>query len=596
MQPIKISIVSSGMRRILVLIWSWSLVISCFGEVKYIPASDDGLGLRRDLLPMDTDLIRDIAEKLAMVAEGDVPKDGLEMRRRVQALTLSLELFSKGRRAEMALISLEGLENRPPAGQEELEKVRDYLFWLADGMVKSQKEKEGYRLGQLMFDVLKPLEPEHQLLVRHDAEGELERWKGVVEGPLVYAPVPEDPGPADPHLEDDVPEKPERKEGYQFYEVGNSMPIIYEVKEGKKTFSRTEMSMVTLSVSQENFGKKFRFEPKANFNINELGKSARRFFEQRGRPLPGKNDLTLKFSGKSYDKRNGANITGLLAMLVDSAISGRQLRKNTIFIARLRKEGDLERARWAWRLLKQLDESPLPVGTRVIVGKGMVEDIRAMMVLGKAKFFGRFEFIEASTFEEAREFYFEDGKVEDDFRTAQERYQFVLSKAPRTGLTVGHLMSGGYGKTLRKARELSKHHLSARILADTSEKFPTILPTWILGFEFNQRLALLHDFNFGKDSTGINELRDLYMKGMKSIESLEKAVSEQDKVHYERAVQLLSYLRSAARVLGNKDVRDRKSRRNEMLNRRWNEIRKFRDGMKRFRTDMWNLASARENR
>jgi len=61
--------------------------------VIYVPANDSAHLLRRDLIPMDVDASRDLADYLAVLDDGPMPKSAIEVRHRAQLLTLSKRLL-----------------------------------------------------------------------------------------------------------------------------------------------------------------------------------------------------------------------------------------------------------------------------------------------------------------------------------------------------------------------------------------------------------------------------------------------------------------------------------------------------------------------
>ncbi|MDB4510249.1 hypothetical protein N9062_04510, partial [Akkermansiaceae bacterium] len=67
--------------------------------VRYLPANDSVPLLRRDLIPMDVDAIRELADHLAILADGPMPKSPGKLRHRAQILTLNQRLLPGQNRA-----------------------------------------------------------------------------------------------------------------------------------------------------------------------------------------------------------------------------------------------------------------------------------------------------------------------------------------------------------------------------------------------------------------------------------------------------------------------------------------------------------------
>ena len=62
------------------------LILASFANaaVRYVPADDSIPLLRRDLIPMDVDAIRDLADYLAILADGPMPKSAVKVRHHAQ--------------------------------------------------------------------------------------------------------------------------------------------------------------------------------------------------------------------------------------------------------------------------------------------------------------------------------------------------------------------------------------------------------------------------------------------------------------------------------------------------------------------------------
>ncbi|MDB4603832.1 hypothetical protein OAH33_00615, partial [bacterium] len=158
------------------------LILASFANaaVRYVPADDSIPLLRRDLIPMDVDAIRDLADYLAILADGPMPKSAAKVRHRAQLLTLSKRLVPGHERARSIETSyLKGGERRLPEAFF-VKSARKTVIATADWLSQLPKEADGHLLGQLLLDVLAPIASDHPVLKNHDALNTKKRWSGVI--------------------------------------------------------------------------------------------------------------------------------------------------------------------------------------------------------------------------------------------------------------------------------------------------------------------------------------------------------------------------------------------------------------------------------
>jgi len=125
------------------------LILASFANaaVRYVPADDSIPLLRRDLIPMDVDAIRDLADYLAILADGPMPKSAVKVRHRAQLLTLSQRLLPGHERARSIETSyLKGGERRPPEAFF-VKSARKTIIETADWLGQLPKEADGHLLN-----------------------------------------------------------------------------------------------------------------------------------------------------------------------------------------------------------------------------------------------------------------------------------------------------------------------------------------------------------------------------------------------------------------------------------------------------------------
>ena len=525
--------------------------------VRYVPANDSAPLLRRDLIPMDVDAIRDLADYLAVLADGPMPKSAIEVRHRAQLLTLSKRLLPGHERAHLIETSyLKGGERRQPEDFF-VKSARKGLIETADWLSQLPKESEGQLLGQLLLDVLAPIASDHPVLKNHDALNTEKRWNSVIAEISKFDPQKQLAANQDPKI------KPTQKRTASDYKAKAILAEIPMFSNGINDGSPSKPGLVTTSLiitkapnpdpddknapeSGDRNGT-LKFQPPTDFNVNPLQSSLLSFFRKNAKALPNGYNLNINTNKRQYLAKNRENIAANIAMMLDAAVSGRPLRRNTILFARLQATGNLQKPYYAWELIQQLEEFSLPIGTRLIVGKGMIEEMTGMLVLDKASFFTKYEVLEASNFEMARKLFYEDGKMPEDLKTASKSYLEVCDKALQVAHLGNFLSLSAVKDRLIKASQLSPNHISAAMLAQQSIRRPAYFSHFLFTQELNRLLEPLAQFEYEIDQTSELAVTEVYKKTRDRITPLKKRLQRRDIEILDDALNLIKDLNSVGR-------------------------------------------------
>ena len=525
--------------------------------VRYVPANDSAPLLRRDLIPMDVDAIRDLADYLAVLADGPMPKSAIEVRHRAQLLTLSKRLLPGHERAHLIETSyLKGGERRQPEDFF-VKSARKGLIETADWLSQLPKESEGQLLGQLILDVLAPIASDHPVLKNHDALNTEKRWNSVIAEISKFDPQKQLAANQDPKI------KPTQKRTASDYKAKAILAEIPMFSNGINDGSPSKPGLVTTSLiitkapnpdpddknapeSGDRNGT-LKFQPPTDFNVNPLQSSLLSFFRKNAKALPNGYNLNINTNKRQYLAKNRENIAANIAMMLDAAVSGRPLRRNTILFARLQATGNLQKPNYAWELIQRLEELSLPIGTRLIVGKGMIEEMTGMLVLDKASFFTKYEVLEASNFEMARKLFYEDGKMPEDLKTASKSYLEVCDKALQVAHLGNFLSLSAVKDRLIKASQLSPNHISAAMLARQSIRRPAYFSHFLFTQELNRLLEPLAQFEYEIDQTSELAVTEVYKKTRDRITPLKKRLQRRDIEILDDALNLIKDLNSVGR-------------------------------------------------
>lgn len=553
--------------RIFLSVFLIALASLATAATKYVPANDSQPLIRRDLLPLDVAAIRELAQNLAILADGPLPKSAGQLRHRAQTLTLSQRLSpAQPRTRAIQSAFLNGEERPKPAGSE-VNPAKHDLLLTASWLAKLPTDSEGYRLGQLLLDILQQTSGSDPALKLHDSAGASKRWEGVVakvtdfevRNQAVIPVNPKDAGPSNGN---------EAK--YAVTSLLSEIPMFtMGLEEGDKPSPGLITTSLIITTTDPNTEGKttakidaLRFQPEPSSNIPPLHQALRAFFSTNLAPLPQGYNLNINTNKRRYLAKNRENIAAPIAMMLDAAVTSRPLRLNTILFARLRADGSLDKPTHAWELLLRLEELKLAPSTRLIVGSGMMEEMIALLVLGKASFFTKYEVIEAPTFKAARELYFADSKPGSKLASAMAGYEEVRQKALRAKNLGTFLSLSSVEGRLVKARDFWPKHLSATLLAEQAIRRPAYFTRFMFAQELDRRLEELSKFQYQIDKPPPRAIKGIYKKTRETLAPLKRHLQRAEEVVFEDAIILVKEINSVGRgasiILDNEeDIRKR---------------------------------------
>lgn len=525
------------------------------GALRYLPGNDARPLIRRDLLPLDTDAIRDLAGHLALIADGPFPQSASQLRHRAQILTLSQRLLPAQARARAIESSLQNGASRPRPDNEKIRPAREKLLASADWLTRLPPDSEGHHLGQLLLDVLHPVAPEAEVFQRHDAPEAPKRWEGVVAEVARFEnrkiPPPDLPKPGDPETKN--PAK------YAITALLTEVPMFSEGLEEGATASpglvTTSLVITEASPSEPAEGGApndqppggLRFQPETEFKVDPLYQALLAFFKTNLEPLPEGYNLNINTNKQRYLAKNRKNIAANVAMLLDAAVSGKPLRRNTLLFARLRADGSLQKPLLAWELMIRLEELQVPIGTRIIVGPGMLDEMTGMLVLDKASFFTKYEVLEAPTFQAARVLFYEEGKLPAELQAASDGYREVRDKAVQATNLGTFLSLASVEERLVKAANFSPRHLSAKMLATQAIRRPAYFSRSMFARELNRLLDPLSQFEFQSEENPERAAKNAYKETRDRLNLLRRRLQRAEIATLEDALGVIKDLNSIGR-------------------------------------------------
>jgi hypothetical protein len=424
-----------------------------------------------------------------------------------------------------------------------------FIFDSADWLTARSPDSEGHLLGQLLLDVMTSFGLDHRLLRAREIPNPNDRWNGVIAGLPDFEVKEKKPVPL-PLVFDQETRK------YATTGLLAEIPMVFaRRKEGPPFTGLVPTSLVITrapppedETTDRPHPGKLVFKPAPVLNIEPLHETLREFFETHLDPLPVGYNLNINTDDRIYLARNRDNITAPLTMMLEAAATGRRLRRHTLFFARLLPDGTLAKPAHSWPLLLALDDLELPSQTRLIVGPGLREELEGLLVLNRTSFFTRFEVLEASTYDEARPLFFQDGEWPRTLKIASEGYREVCQKAGQTSSLGNFLSKASVEERLVRASQFSARHLSAKMLATHAVRRPTYFSREMAARDLDRRLEPLSHFRFVPGQTNEGEVTTAYKESRTLLDALEGLLTLSERELLDDARRLIKKINTVGRA------------------------------------------------
>ena len=406
----------------------------------FVPPDETYPLIDRGQVPLDIPAIESLAKNLATLADRPIPTSAERLRVQAMLLALSQRLSPAQETAREVLLGLEEGSYHPVSSQKDRDEAKGRCLVSTKWLLFRPQESEGQLLAQQILDVLSLIQPKHQLLKKHDAEGMAQRWQGVVApieefgGKKVTATLPTPQVVKELEPIKPIPETPEaekKEPDFKLTEFLIDTPIITANKLLGTYPSLSSLSLVVRKNSNEKERGKLTFKPRLDKGepiAAALYDQVSDFFKKQERELPSNYHFHLGI-GSAYSKLNQGNLVAPLAMMLDSALTGRALKPNVILFAKLQPNGSLTRPVESWSLIQALRKQRPAPGTRLLVSPEMEAELEGLLVQEDAAFLLRFEVISCRDFSEAREFFFKDGTIPSGLSQASVIYRNIVEKA-----------------------------------------------------------------------------------------------------------------------------------------------------------------------
>lgn len=367
----------------------------------YVPPDQSKSLFKRDLLPLDTDTMRELSGHLTSLARRDIGQDPVHWRATAQLLAIATRLDPANRPARDLGTRLAAGDVRPPPTGIDFGPARDRTWTIVDWLLQPEAGDEGQLLGHQLLDAMRVVDPRHPLARRHHADGEAARWRGIVADLDRFQAAPPT-SPADPP-DEGVPCPPPpppqvRRPPIKLREASLATPLFLYDNELRMQLQLTRLSM-RIEETPTQAPLSFTLTPELAGPLLETSRQRVRASLERTWPdLPLGANALLDTGEWRYASRNGTALTGPVSLLLHAALDGSPLRSDLVLLSDLKDDGSLARPTWSWDYLITLRHAE---GGRLLVPPDLQPELRAMIALESPEFFRRWEVLVVSSLDAA---------------------------------------------------------------------------------------------------------------------------------------------------------------------------------------------------
>jgi hypothetical protein len=400
----------------------------------------------RGRIPLDGPTLKQLAADLITVGDRDLPETTSEKRSLAKLATLALRLSPALNKAREIQHGIDEGVYRATTSKFHRKEAQDRLLPLVQALLAEPAGKTGHTLGILIADAL----PSLQMAVTDEPPV----WKLIF-----HTESKRDPAPS----QKPTPKKNrEPKPTFPFQNL--QTPVIASTIDAQKN-SKRSIAPLSIRIEQKN---------ESGLQLTFIGRLESDLSEKIVNPIlpalktcdvdlfPG-HRLEAFLSDTQITDSTAANLSASIAMLIDSAATGRTLRSDTLLFAKLTSKGELTRANDSFAQIQFFRNSPPEKISRLLVSLEMADEFRALLVQSDPALLLRCEVIGCSSLAEARELYFENGSPTQKIATASQTFSeirdFGLSRLPNLNqfLVINSVKN-------RLGVSATPHHFSSHLL------------------------------------------------------------------------------------------------------------------------------------
>ncbi len=475
---------------------------------------------RRDLLPLDVEMIAGLSKALTKAVRGIDSKTAENRRAAAQLLALASALNPGNQKARERLADFKRNLHRPDLGDTERASLIQQIDSVITGLDFPEAGDTGRGLAAYLKDVVRYLDPTAQDTDAPAPVAELGNWEGWVPGLSAYEEIAPSKAPAK-MLE---PEAPEQE--FLLAQAEVTTPIWKKVSVAET--EKWELSPETLKMQADKvtppLGEPDAFSiigrgPAASLSAQTAQTILFQLLRNEGKTLPKHGNIIIGSSleGALLVSENPTTINAAAAVLASAALTGRV--PNATILGTVDAKGVYELPRGAWEQLRCLGPGN---GGRLVLPAAMAKtDLPAILAMENPKFFFDYEVVLAANFQELLEL---SAKEPGEALTkASSLFQQIREKIGTQ--PIGQYVANSFvRRRLSEVFQLAPYHASVKMLGiQGAGNRPIYVSRLIFALELRHALEPLNWLLVRTEPTlGVEEYRKILTSHEACTTAIEK--------------------------------------------------------------------------
>ncbi len=548
---------------------SWLGIMSLLGASlavaagPFVPPVEKYPPFRRDRLPMDSNAIVNLSRQIHSLAQSGSTNSPEERWLLAKAFALALALEPENDELRGQIISLkDGDDFGKSSDDVQLEKIKLRLWHHYDWLSAQEAGQDGNVLASYLGDVIASYDTAHPNAQSLRSRNDQEKWNGWVarlddfrEKPKIEPKEEEKPEP------DPTPEKPVRLA--ITLDKASLTTVLMKYDKDMGIWSHQPVS-VSMKASQRTKNEEweeelhgFRVQIPASEEYDwstqdMVAAPIKDMLEKMLGSLPRGASVEILPGKKDYDyRKNHAALTGPGLVLANAAFTGKA--PTGTVIGEIGHDGSLILPEHFWRQLMVLSEHG--EGGRLVVPSDAAEYLSALLTLGKAEFFLKYEVLVASSPQEFIDLCAEAPKSE--YADVLSKFAEIHDKAPKDQAG-SYLANRFVRQRLQEIVDIAPYHFSAKLLAQHGGgSSPRYLSKKVLAAEIWRHVNIVGEIAkvdiWEINVNQIARMDQIYSETRAKIDALERYADTRDRELVRNASVMMISVRNLAKELNSKN-------------------------------------------
>jgi len=523
----------------------------------YVPADNTRALIQLEKLPLDIAALHQCAKNLLIVASEETEKSAENLRQKAKMLTLAQRLHPSLVKTNTLINTLIDGGNISAEDDLQIATAKKFLRKNAAWLLQTPEDSEGHRLGFLFSDILGEL-----------SEHATPDWAATIAPLSEFQNLEiEEISPADAGTQ------------YLLARVESLCPLVRLKSEFQKT--NYQLQPLILRTLAQDTPEEVPTSPPLKKARAKIYQKLEAFFANHQKTLPKNSSLHFDTSIRNFKLYDETHVYAPLAMMIDSALSGKALRPDTLLIAQLNTDGTLTAPPKGWMLMSALERAQLAPGTRIIVSSDMQEELLGILTKKNFNFFLKYDILSAKNFEEARSLFYHDETASTAYTEAITPFLEVREKAPATKLQSFLSHESVHSRLMLASK--APQFLSAKfLLLASNKKIPTTLSPKVFAQELHTQLSELNYLK--KEKVASLKIANLYEELYTELGYLNKMTPASQRNLMQTAFTLTKRL---------SDISERINKGTKLESTR-QSIASFREDITAFRASLETIYAAKE--